>query len=55
MTVKELINKLEEMPQDLEVYDFSHEKVYGCHVQKEFCAGDPANPKCPIITIVMID
>ena len=55
MTVKEFIKKLEEMPQDLEVYDFSYEKVEGCHINDEFYAGDPANPNCPIITVVMID
>ena len=55
MTVKEFIDKLKEMPQDLEVYDWSYEKVEGCHIDNEFYVGDPANPKCPIITVVMID
>lgn len=55
MTVKELIKKLQEMPQDLEVYDYSYEKVIGCHVNNEFYNGDSANPECEIITVVMID
>lgn len=55
MIVKELIKKLQEMPQDLEVYDYSYEKVTGCHVNNEFYNGDSANPECEIITVVMID
>lgn len=55
MTVKDLILKLQEMPQDLEVYDFSYEKVVGCHVEEELYYGDPANPRCPTITAVIID
>ena len=55
MTVKELIEKLKEMPQDLEVYDYSYEKVTGCHINSEFYNGDSANPKTEIITVVMID
>lgn len=55
MTVKEFIKKLEEMPQDLEIFDFSYERVTGCHVIDEFYDGDYANPKCPVITVVMID
>ena len=55
MTVKELIEKLQEMPQDLPVYDFNYEEIIGCHVNDEFYNGDSANPKCEIITVVMLD
>lgn len=55
MTVRELINKLQEMPQDLPVYDFSYEEVIGCHVNDEFYHGDAANPQNEVITVVMID
>lgn len=55
MTVKEFIKKLEEMPQDLEIYDFSYEKVEGCHVIEEFILGDSANPNCSTAKVVMID
>lgn len=51
MTVRELINKLQEMPQDLPVYDFSYEEVNGCHVDTEFY-----QPKTDEdIAVVMID
>ena len=55
MTVKEFIKKLQEMPQDLEVFDFSYERVTGCHIIEDFYDGDAANPNCPEITVVMID
>jgi len=51
MTVRELINKLQEMPQDLPVYDFSYEEVNGCHIDTEFY-----QPKTDEdIAVVMID
>jgi len=55
MTVRELIEKLQEMPQDLPVVDWGHYYVEGCHVNDEYFDGDAANPNCPIITVVMID
>lgn len=51
MTVRELINTLQEMPQDLPVYDFSYEEVNGCHVNDEFY--DPKTDED--IVVVMID
>ena len=51
MTVRELINKLQEMPQDLPVYDFRYEEVNGCHVDADFY-----QPKTDEdIVVVMID
>lgn len=55
MTVKELIEKLQEMPQDLLVVDWGRFHVEGCHVEKEYEDGDAADPNCPILTVVMID
>lgn len=55
MTVHELIEKLQEMPQDLPVVDWGHYYVEGCHIDDEYFDGDAANPNCPIITVVMID
>ena len=55
MTVKELIEKLQEIPQDLLVVDSECYHVEGCHVQEEYYDGDYADPKCPILTVVMID
>ena len=55
MTVKELIEKLADMPQDLPVFDVGHFAIEGCHIDEEFYNGDPANPNCPIITAVVID
>lgn len=55
MTVKELIEKLQEMPQDLLVVDWGHFHVEGCHIEEEFYDGDAANPRCPVLTVVMID
>ena len=51
MTVRELINTLQEMPQDLPVYDFSYEEVNGCNVNDEFY--DPKTDED--IVVVMID
>ena len=55
MTVKEFITKLQEMPQDLEVYDWGGFKVEGCHIVTDYPDRDPADPKCQDITVVMID
>ena len=55
MTVKELIEKLQEMPQDLLVVDWGHFHVEGCHIEEDFYDGDDNNPKCPVLTVVMID
>ena len=55
MTVNDLIQILKTMPQDLEVFDFSYERVVGCHINEELFDGDSANPNCPIIRAVMID
>ena len=44
MTVKEFVEKLQKMPQDLLVVDWG-----GYHVEGY------ANPKCPVLTVVMID
>ena len=55
MTVKELIEKLQEMPQDLPVVDWGGFDVEGCHIDEEYYDGDSANPKCPVLTVVMID
>lgn len=51
MTVRELINKLQEMPQDLPVYDFTCEEVIGCHVNDEFYQQNTDET----IIVVMID
>ena len=55
MKVKELITLLQTMPQDLEVVDFSCERVEGCYVEEEFYDGDSNNPSCPIIKVVMLE
>lgn len=55
MTVKEFIEKLQEMPQDSLVVDWGGYHVEGCHVEEEYYDGDYANPKCPVLTVVMID
>ena len=55
MTVKELIEKLQEMPQGLQVVGCDYEYVEGCHVNDEYYDGDYANPDCPILMVVMID
>lgn len=51
MIVRELIDKLIEMPQDLPVYDYSYEEVNGCHVNDEFY--EPNTDET--IAVVMID
>ena len=55
MTVKEFVEKLQEMPQDLLVVDWGGYHVEGCHIEEEYYDGDYANPKCPVLTVVMID
>lgn len=55
MTVKEFIEKLQEMPQNLPVVDWGGYHVEGCHIEEEYYDGDYANPKCPVLTVVMID
>jgi hypothetical protein len=55
MTVKELVEKLQEMPQDLLVVDWGHFHIEGCHIVEGYEDGDGANPNCPILTVVMID
>jgi hypothetical protein len=55
MTVKELIEKLQEMPQDLLVVDCEGYHVDGCHIVEEYYDGDSANPNCPFLTVVRID
>ena len=55
MTVKEFIEKLQEMPQDLLVVDCEGYYVEGCHIEEEYYDGDYANPNCPILTVVMVD
>lgn len=54
MTVRELIEALQQMPQDLKVINMC-EPVSGCHVNPEYFDGDPANPKCQIIEVVELD
>lgn len=54
LTVKELIEELQKMPQDLLVIDMS-EPVSGCHVNHEYYDGDPCNPKCKVIEVVELD
>ena len=51
MIVRELIDKLLDMPQDLPVYDFSYEEVNSCHVNDEFY--EPNTDET--IAVVMID
>ena len=36
MTVKEFIEKLQEMPQDLLVIDWGGDHVEGCHIEEEY-------------------
>lgn len=55
MIVKELIEKLQEMPQELLVVDWGHFHIEGCHIEEEFYDGDDNNPNCPVLTVVMID
>ena len=55
MMVKEFIEKLQEMPQDLQVFESDGFEVKGCHIEDEFYNGDSANPECGIITVVKID
>lgn len=55
MTVKELIEKLQEMPQDLLVVDCGGFHVEGRHINEEYYDGDCADPNCPILTAVVID
>ena len=55
MTVRELIDELQKMPQDLPVIDMG-EPVNGCHVVHDHPDGDPARPGgCPIIDAVYLD
>lgn len=55
MTVKELIKALQEMPQDLPVFDLC-EPVNGCHVVHDHPDGDPGRPGgCPEIDAVHLD
>ena len=56
MLVKELIDKLQEYPQDIPVainYDLEFDDNT-FHIMKEFPKGDPANPKCKYIDEVLI-
>lgn len=55
MTVKEFIAKLQEMPQDLEIYLDWGFKVEGCRIITDYPDRDPADPKCQDVTVVMID
>lgn len=54
MTVSELIAKLQSMPLDLPV-KFMCEDIDSCRINNEFYDGDPANPNCPIITVVELE
>ena len=55
MTVKELIEKLKEMPQDLPVVDYGGFHVEECYIDEEYYDSDSANPNCPIFEVVRID
>lgn len=54
MTVKELIDELQKLPQELPIYDYNGaiERVY---VRSEYPLGDTANPKCEYTKVVYID
>lgn len=55
MTVKELIEALQNMPQDLPVIDMG-EPVEGCHLVHDYPVGDPCKPGgCPEIDVVYLD
>jgi len=55
MKVKDFINLLQTMPQDIEIVDWSGEKVEGCRVLNDWPDRDPADPKCQEISVVIID
>ena len=55
MTVHELIQLLQTMPQELPVKDHMGENINGCHINEEFYDGDYANPNCTIVTVVEFD
>ncbi len=54
MTVYELIQKLQDMPQDLKVVMFG-ENIDDCHINYEYYDGDYANPNTPIIVVVELE
>lgn len=53
MTVKKLIEKLKKLPQDLEVLDMGM-PVEDVRVVDGFPEGDPANPDCKYVSVVII-
>ena len=54
MTVKELCEKLEVMPQDLKVVMFG-ENVDDCHINHIYYDGDYADPNTPIIEVIELE
>ena len=55
MTVREVIEMLTKMPQDLKIVDTMLNEIDGCHVDTSYFDGDPANPNCPIIEAVILE
>jgi len=54
MTVRELIVRLEQMPQDLDVYNSDSYMIEDVYLDKEFYVGDPVDLKCEVIEAVVM-
>ena len=53
MTVRELIEELKKLPQDIPVITMS-ERIDEVRYRDDYYDGDPANPKCKQIEVVEI-